>query len=67
MALMGSVHTIVLSLILVAQQWQFAQKKMVAAENIYPGCPRITFAFKQVKIADLSLWPNVISEKTAYD
>jgi len=51
----------------VAEQWQLVQQKMLAAENIYPGCPRITLAFKRVKIADLSLWPNVISEKAAYD
>ncbi len=67
MALMGSVHTIVLSFIFVAEQWQLVQGKMLTAGYIYPGCSRITFAFKRAKIADLSLWPNVILEKAAYD
>jgi hypothetical protein len=67
MALMGSVHTIVLSFLLVAEQWQLVQEKMLTPGYIYPGCSRITFAFKRTKIADLSLWPDVISEKAAYD
>jgi hypothetical protein len=67
MALMGSVHTIVLSFLLVAEQWQHVQEKMLTGGYIYPGCSRITFAFKRAKIADISFWPNVISEKAAYD
>jgi hypothetical protein len=67
MALMGSIHTIVLSFLLVAEQWQLVQEKMLTAGYIYIGCSRITFTFKRAKIADLSLWPNVISEKAAYD
>jgi len=55
MALMSSLHTIVLSFLFVAEQWQHVQEKMLAAENIYLGWPRITFVFKRVKIADLSL------------
>jgi hypothetical protein len=67
MALMGSVHTIVLSFLLVAEQWQLVQEKMLTAGYIYPGCSRITFASKRAKITDLSPWPNVISEKAAFD
>jgi hypothetical protein len=49
----------------VAEQWRLVQKKMVAAENIYHGCPRIILAFKLVKNPDLSLWPNAISATTS--
>jgi len=30
----------------VAEQWELVQQKMVAVGKIYPGCPRITIAFK---------------------
>jgi hypothetical protein len=46
----------------VAEQRRLVRQKMVAAGNIYHGCPRITLAFKLVKDAGLSLWPNAISE-----
>jgi hypothetical protein len=46
----------------VAEQWRLVQQKMLAVGKIYYGGHRITLAFKLVKNADLSLWPNAISE-----